>query len=570
MALNAQPRKTPANSKADTKAKKVQKAKRQPKQDTTKKVRSKSVASADSVVLHLNGPGMTPMLQAGLGGVAASLRAIHLKDRKAKWPARVNIAGGYAEVTPTRVLLHWGADPGGFLNTLFEHAFTLRDGLIHIPAWHRARSRQVDPLLAVELQRALKRTFLQHGKTTEKVGAETVLPVNYGEGENQVLVSRQSYANYAHRKEGSSMVLDALSKGRMSVAGWVCPGATQRHVGFAQSKWEYGLADGLCALFSVVGCISLQASANAGALIVPVPSDLVEFASRRWQMSPQDPGDAIVGGTGDGVLRTMLALRQNQRPGDGRAVRSVSGYILRATPWALQQKNRVCMVAATDFSQEVLDAYSKALSQLPNTLRLRKNSKKGEENYFYSTSALRAFIAENLASGRPWYAGFATARTADKDARFIHYYRTRDNLGALFLDERKGLWAMIEQLDVAEEALVTSVQEALKQRLGAIWRNKQTSLTAKRNKSDDVREEWRLRLANAKTMEQTRHALARIWTEGGYGVQALKEHWREVLPLLRQDRWQTARDLALIGLASYRRSKDDENEDVEDSFEDAE
>src|SRR5438132_8551084 len=89
---------------------------------------------------------------------------------------------------------------------------------------------------------------------------------------------------------------------------------------------------------------------------------------------------------------------------------------------------------------------------------------------FVATSALRGFLADNIARGRPWHQGFASARTGGKKPRFIHYYRDRDGkgFGALYPQEREGLIAMLEHLDDAERALVRSVHLALRQRFGAI------------------------------------------------------------------------------------------------------
>ena len=48
-----------------------------------------------------------------------------------------------------------------------------------------------------------------------------------------------------------------------------------------------------------------------------------------------------------------------------------------------------------------------------------------------------------------------------------------------------------------------------------------------------------------------RAALADLWSRAGY-VRELQDSWTELLPLLRSSEWATARDLALVALASYR------------------
>src|SRR5690606_27018515 len=168
--------------------------------------------------------------------------------------------------------------------------------------------------------------------------------------------------------------------------------------------------------------------------------------------------------------------------------------LLRATPWASQQKSRTAIVSAGRFSEDVLDQY--CALELPTVLRATKETGKQAAGYYPTTSALRGFVAENLANQRRWYHGFATAVTAEKTPRYIHYYWERDGLGALRFEERKGLVAMTNHLHEAEEVLVTSVQQALRQRFGQIAAEteglpRQTRL----NRFDNERE--RLRLAFA-------------------------------------------------------------------------
>jgi CRISPR-associated protein Cas8a1/Csx13 len=85
-----------------------------------------------------------------------------------------------------------------------------------------------------------------------------------------------------------------------------------------------------------------------------------------------------------------------------------------------------------------------------------------------------------------------------------------------------------------------------------------------RNRFRGERERLRLAFAGAKTPDQVRAALADLWSRGGTNRE-LQASWEQVLPLLRPERWQVARDLALVALASYQgASKDEEAEDAED------
>ena len=85
--------------------------------------RVKKAAPADLVV-RLDDPGMTPLLRAGLGGLAASLRAIARADG-ASWPlaggVTVPLGAGCAVVDASGVTLRWnGKPPEQTLKRLFE------------------------------------------------------------------------------------------------------------------------------------------------------------------------------------------------------------------------------------------------------------------------------------------------------------------------------------------------------------------------------------------------------------------------------------------------------------------
>jgi CRISPR-associated protein Cas8a1/Csx13 len=108
---------------------------------------------------------------------------------------------------------------------------------------------------------------------------------------------------------------------------------------------------------------------------------------------------------------------------------------------------------------------------------------------------------------------------------------------------------MIGKLEQAEEVLVRSIHTAIRQRFGRIA-EESPNPAARQNRWDGERERWRLAFWGAKTPDQIRAALADLWSRAGTNPE-LQERWREILPLLRPDKWQMARDLALVALASY-------------------
>lgn len=315
-----------------------------------------------------------------------------------------------------------------------------------------------------------------------------------------------------------------------------------------------------------------------GALVIAVPSDLVAFAALRSLMTPK-PRDIYVAGTSDAVLSASLALKAAGVNND--AIERIEGVTLRATAWASQQKSRVNTMQLLDMKNEryrnVLEAYEQARNALPTRIIVRKPSEKegkrgakksaeaqDAQGYFAAASALRGFIAENLAVGKPWFQGFATAKVGLKRPRYLHQFRQQDNLGALLPGEKKGLWIMIDTTQEPDKILILSVHTALRQRFGAIWdETKSLPAQTRKNRMNGERERWRLAFAKAKTADQVRAALADLWSRAGANKE-LRDHWQDLLPLLKSSEWARARDLALVALASYRgKNEEDSNDQAE-------
>ncbi|WP_239989213.1 type I-MYXAN CRISPR-associated Cas8a1/Cmx1 [Corallococcus macrosporus] len=510
---------------------------------------SRKKALPAPLTVRLYAPGMTPLLRAGAGGLAASLRAI-LGDA-APWPAPVPLGPGTATVAPEAIHLDWGGEPPeATLRALFGASFQVRQGFIDLPGTRAPGAPEPPPALAAALHDALKVTFLQHGKSTQG-GARR--RVTFEVDAQPVVVESQGYESFVHQTAWRD-VLKALESGTTSLASWAYPGAAERHLGVRVTKVEYTAAEALCACFALVGCVSYKLpQLRGGAFVALAPTDLVRFAELRPRLTPMRLHDVAVAGAADAVLAAQLVLAQESgKRRLGAVLGTTEAVALRQMPWNAQQKIRGAVVRQDAVREAVLDRYEAAAAALPHTLRVRKpeGKAKGDAGYFIATSALRAFITENLAAARPWYAGFATATTAE--GRFIHTYRDRDNLGALLWHERKGLTTMHSYLGDAEQWLVQSVHLALRARFRSIYKDTEHSPKATRsNRLKGERERLRLGFAGAKTPEQVRAALADLWSRAGSNSE-LQEHWREVLPLLGPERWREARDLALVALASYQ------------------
>jgi CRISPR-associated protein Cas8a1/Csx13 len=123
---------------------------------------------------------------------------------------------------------------------------------------------------------------------------------------------------------------------------------------------------------------------------------------------------------------------------------------------------------------------------------------------------------------------------------------------------------MIADKDMWDEAgeriVVQAVHEALRGRYAQIADENKNNRTAMRNRFGGEYDRWRLAFAGAKTPDQFRRALCDLFSRAGRNT-VLQAQWATILPMLRQNNWQHARDLALLALCSYQSNRTDKDDD---------
>lgn len=111
-----------------------------------------------------------------------------------------------------------------------------------------------------------------------------------------------------------------------------------------------------------------------------------------------------------------------------------------------------------------------------------------------------------------------------------------------------------------EKILVNAMHRAIRSRMGQIknetdGEGDRPPSQATKNRWKRFREELRLGLVGAKTSDQARSAICELFGRAGTN-DVLQEGWETLLPLLSNHKeWRTARDLALLALASYSRQE---------------
>ncbi len=540
----------------------------------------------DHLTMSLFAPGMSALHRAGLGGLACTLKAMErqLKDgllAKSKLPAPFSDGTPPWEIDEQSITLKFATPEhaGDYLKKLFAFAFGIRkDGLISLPGQYDS-----EPSAAVlaDLQAGFTLTFLQHGRVRALAKVPTTASYDpEGEGVPGVVVQYKACSYFKHQKGWEELVDKdgCLIAGMIKVDGPLSPGTVVRHVAFTGDTGAEDPPKRMLPLyFALVGCLSLPVNRGVAALLVPDVTDLTEFVYDRPAMTPTTATECQIANAADAAFRAQVRVRKNPRRTaevKSRARKSIAGSALPGcyamtftpTPWASQQKSRVATIHVQPADDQILERFERAAQHLPPRIKTQvkketigkgKNKVTTErQESFRTDSIVRPLIAENLALGRKWYAGFLKLMTKINPATGKPY---REQL--TYPEERKGLHAMIADDKMWDEAgertVVQAVHEALRGRYAQIADENKNNPVAMRNRFGGEYDRWRLAFAGAKTPDQFRKALCDLFSRAGRNS-VLQKQWHEVLPMLRTSNWQHARDLALLALCSYQGRKEED------------
>lgn len=544
-----------------------------------RRTRNQQSIGPDHLILKLFDPGMTMIHRAGLGGLACTLRALERAYHKGELPDDKIPGEPWADDKPPwniesdQVTLQFGdANAAGeYLRRLFTFGFDTRDDMMWLPGQYR----RLPPNLAVraDLQLGLALTFLQHGKTRKLANdATTATHDPEGAGLPGVVIEYRACSWFKHQdgwKDCVNSKTGCLSQSLVSIEGPLNPGAVVRHNAFAgPTKIDETPARLLPLYFAIVGCLTIPTNRGVGVLLIPEVEDLRKFVAMRPNVTPRSATECFVPGAADAGLQLQVRQRASNL-----ALTACHAITFRPTPWASQQKSRVESLYVPVLEDHALTIYNLAMARLPPRIAVRTvktTTGKGKskivnehQKSFRTDSIVRPLIAENLARGRRWYADFARLLTAINPTTGKPY---RNQLSF----EKKGLHQMVtdEQVwnDEGEALVVRAVHVAMRQRFGQIADDYKTNPVGMRNKFNGERERLRLAFCGAKTVSQARTALCDLFSRGGAN-KPLQEAWQKLLPMLRDERWQHTRDLALLALASYagRGADEDAKSELEDS-----
>lgn len=503
--------------------------------------------------LNLFAPGMTALHKVGLAGLWMTLDRFN-RDR-------IRLPGGSWMLSDHGVTVEWTGNPERFFKSLFKASFKLDGNKL---VWFPALGEPVENVQhAVVLQDALLGTFLQHGKTRKadpSINQTGMLSVKIGD--DTIAARYRKIKSYAHQRAFKDLVARNGRPRAVTLTGWHYPGGVVRHSGLGNdTALEEPVERLLPLIFSPVGAIYFRVRRRGEgvrpqyAIAVPEIDDLRLYARARASFLKHGIADLTVSGTAEAGWRVLATLEARKLLGQlgAPACRVISFGIV---PWSKRQKTRVEL-----FNVRAGDAGALRIFRICQQAFEAKLIRPANGEPFLVTPQTPGFVARNLAEHRAWYCGFAEFVMADSGQK------TRDGERLLMWhvitrNERGGLFKMVDQAieDESAQIFVRACHEAWRRRLGQIGeraRREGTSFV------DLVRREFerqRVEFSRCKNATALRETITDFWARAGGAVPELARGWTKILPFLGEREWRTARDLALLALASYQPATREEGE----------
>ncbi|MDW8244865.1 MAG: CRISPR-associated protein Cas8a1/Csx13, partial [Thermogemmata sp.] len=485
-------------------------------------------------------------------------------------------------IEPQQVTLYFGQPENtrNYLCKLFQFAFQICEGVIYLPGQYP----EISPSLSVRaaLQEGLILSYFDHGPSALKIKEKPT--TQYIEIDSYVITFTITKIEWFKHQDGADIVVKSFKKPQ-PVNRTYYPGVIVKHQAYGDTTAIVHNAEYLLPLlFAPIGTFALRMGykrvrtknkriPKSGAVVViPDICDLTRAAEVMQSIIPQNLNQTAVGSVGDAILGAEIRLRA-RRLLDPEIINSIRAIWCCSTDWnqQLQQMNNVFQVDQDSITDKALDRYERSCKYLWGFIKKNKKNMKNKTNVKdkWMPSIVRPLVAENLARGRPWYAGFVNLMIKINPANGKPY-RKQIPL------EKGGLYAMVNDPQMwdseGEKLMVQAVHEAIYRSLGRI---KDETDGPGVPPSDATRGRWknfwqkrRLELVGAKTEEQARFALTNLFSRAGNN-EVLRQHWEAVLEVMRRD-WRLARDLGLLALASYQgrgeENEDDEEEDNSDEL----
>ena len=492
------------------------------------------------IELDLGNPNLTLLHRAGLAGLWMMLKYFEIHSNE-KSPQGLNW-----RLTSRQITLQWQGNDREVLDSLLRESFQIQDGLISLRCLNLKDINDIQPRLIIH--QGILGTFLQHNSTHKSIGiVEKTLQID--EDTPEILVKYKYLKSYVHQ-EFVNKLCDSkgkLLKKPIKVAGWLNPGAVVRHVAFSsQTSFEETSEQALMLLFAPIACCyfllksKLQEKKAQFALVIPEITNLEKYTEYRQQLSFKNAGykSFYASSLGNAGLK-FLVQKNTSKTATTYGVNQCQVLTLGTVPWSTQQKTRTNLYIV-QAHEEICNLYKMVCNYFTDNILINQKN----EGYFVSSFA-KEFITDNLVKKRLWYQGLSDIITSNELFTKLTY-------------EREGLNKMMKKgIDTESKKLfVEAFHDALLNTYGKeASGNKQPNF-------DKINIQIRTKLARCKNAESLRSFIFEFWSKPGSRSKVVQNNWKELMILITEtDDWKLLRDLALLGLASYKTKSNDKESD---------
>lgn len=504
------------------------------------------------ITLKLNAPGMTSLHKAGLAGLYMTLKAFDKND--------VEIEGLNWNLEEKQIILHWSDEtPKNAFDKLVKKSFFIDDnGFIRLYGLEPRQEMTLEQRHL--LYQSLLNSFLQFGPHRPTGNKRTLSYKLDQDSEKSIFIKEFAPIKKIRQHDAVNDFIDKNGNfnSNLNVAGWLYPGASQRHVAHNVTTLNESLNLALTLLFAPVGVIYYLIRSKAKgrksrlALLIPEIKDLNAYAEVRQVIASQGVFDLTASSSSDAALRMLIALKANSSSNEFAKLMS-ENFLCRIITfgivgWNEKQKSRTATRTVISGKLKGFENYYKAFTIFKNKWQQvqEKRDRKGEitepEHFFITTFCGREMIADNIANSKSWYHNISEF-LANRETREQLYY------------ERKELGTMVKEAEYENEnerIFIEVCHTSWRRRMGKLKdrpTHKNTNFSDMVNKE---REKLRTSLGRCKKAESLRETVIDFWSRAGSIEQLQGGGLAKILPLFDEKHWRKAKDLALLALISYQ------------------
>ncbi|WP_198806975.1 type I-MYXAN CRISPR-associated Cas8a1/Cmx1 [Leptolyngbya sp. BL0902] len=460
--------------------------------------------------------------RAGIAGLGLALSAIDSTDAPLQW-----------EVTEDVVTLSWEGKDIDAIQWLLAQTYRSDEGYLEAPALN------LDEQGRYIFSEGVMNSFLQHSKQRSR--EKQAVPLNFTVDDDQPEIRidyRPVVDCYYTRGIQDAFNSKGMFKKEIPLKGHHLPGLVECFVNGAYVESPTGF---LALLFLPLACGYYQLTGYRSALVIPEIRNINEWVKLRRKMPGRTYKSFRSSSAGESALNFLL----REKLADDSSLFRIDYcevYRLGSQPWDGNQSYLKQAVHRVQINDQILGLYEVASRLLPPRVQLKKDG----NGTWLAESKVLAWISDNLIVNKSWYDGFFEFRKAN----------------SIFPDDRRGLVVMTEHLSADEKVLFEAVQGAF-----STYLREQILQAQKQGRPLDygqVTDKVIYRLQRPGTQQQFTTALVKFLSDFRSGA-ALGNGLQIFARLNQPGNWKTARDLALLAIATYQSKTKEEKKLLEEN-----